>query len=68
MVMIPAETLQMMEQEAKDRAAARSGVYVDALSQIVDWWESLPPNLRQDIEGSGNVPGPIGRAMRLVRR
>jgi len=37
------------------------------LKQIVDWWNHLPPKLRQDIEGSGNVPGCISRAMTVIK-
>lgn len=32
---------------------------------IVMWWDGLPPNLRQDIEGSGAEPGCITKARRL---
>ncbi len=26
---------------------------------VLEWWDRLPPTLRQDIEGSGNEPGCI---------
>jgi hypothetical protein len=35
------------------------------LSEIVAWWDGLPPRLRQDIEGSGAEPGCIAKARRL---
>lgn len=34
------------------------------LSNILAWWDCLPPNLRQDIEGSGAEPGCIALARR----
>lgn len=37
-----------------------------ALGAVVDWWEHLPNDLRQDIEGSGRMPGCIARAKRLA--
>jgi hypothetical protein len=35
---------------------------VEALERIIEWWDGLPPRLRQDIEGSGNEPGCIAHA------
>lgn len=43
--------------------------YIDAaktLMKVVEWWRSLPPNLRQDIEGSAATPGAIRRAQTIV--
>lgn len=39
---------------------------VFCLATIVQWWDGLPPRLRQDIEGSGAEPGGIAKARRLV--
>lgn len=36
-----------------------------ALRNVVEWWDNLPPRLRQDIEGSGAEPGCIAAARRL---
>ena len=36
-----------------------------ALLRVVEWWDGLPPRLRQDIEGSGAQPGCIAAARRL---
>ena len=35
------------------------------LGSIVQWWDGLPPGLRQDIEGSGAQPGCIAKARRI---
>ena len=46
-----------------------SRAYIDAwrtLEAVVKWWKELPPNLRQDIEGGGAVPGAIKRAQKIV--
>lgn len=45
-----------------DRIAERT----IALKNVVDWWDGLPPCLRQDIEGSGAQPGCIAAARRLI--
>lgn len=37
------------------------------LHRVVEWWDGLPPNLRQDIEGSGAEPGCIAAARRALR-
>lgn len=37
-----------------------------ALYWVVEWWDSLPPNLQQDIEGSGNEPGAIALARKAL--
>lgn len=34
----------------------------EALVRVCRWWDELPANLRQDIEGSGAVPGAIAGA------
>lgn len=39
-----------------------------ALRNVVEWWEGLPPTLRQDIEGSGFEPGCIAAARRLSQQ
>lgn len=36
------------------------------ICDVVEWWYDLPPNLRQDIEGSGAIPGAIMRAQKSV--
>lgn len=43
-----------------------NGVHWNALRGIVEWWESLPPNLRQDIEGSGREPAAIVSARKAL--
>jgi hypothetical protein len=56
--------------EIVDAAMARhqrnATLYWNALRDLVEWWESLPATLRQDIEGSGAMPGCIARAKRLI--
>lgn len=47
------------------RAADRVAERTIALRNVVDWWDGLPPTLRQDIEGSGFEPGCIAAARRL---
>ena len=47
---------------AADRIAERT----IALKNVVEWWDGLPPRLRQDIEGSGAQPGCIAVARRLI--
>lgn len=37
----------------------------ECLASIINWWEGLPNDLRQDVEGSGAEPGCIVRARRL---
>lgn len=43
-----------------------SAVHWNALRHVIDWWDSLPPSLRQDIEGSGNEPGAIAIARKAL--
>lgn len=39
-----------------------NAVHWSALRLVIEWWDGLPPNLRQDIEGSGKEPGAIAAA------
>lgn len=50
---------------ADDGLKAAPGYFV--VMSILDWWDDLPAKLRQDIEGSGNEPGCIGRARRFLK-
>ena len=43
-----------------------NAVHWDALRGIIEWWDNLPPNLRQDIEGSGREPAAIARARKAL--
>lgn len=49
-----------------DRTAERFADRVIALDGVLQWWDGLPPNLRQDIEGSGAKPGCIAAIERLL--
>lgn len=53
--------------DSERRHRAHAIDYWDTLRHIVEWWETLPPNLRQDIEGSGADPSCIARAKKFVR-
>ena len=41
---------------------------VNALEAVAEWWNALPPTLRQDIEGSGAVPGCIANVSAALAR
>jgi hypothetical protein len=62
------DTFEALACASQEGARRPSGKYEDmfCLASVVEWWESLPPRLRQDIEGSGAEPGCIAKARRLV--
>lgn len=52
--------------DATARHQRRAVDYWNMLRDVVEWWDGLPPGLRQDIEGSGAEPGCIARARRFT--
>lgn len=65
------ELCAMMNQMVGGPALVEAQSEIDrlrgALQGVIDWWNSLPPNLRQDIEGSGAEPGVIAIARRTAK-
>jgi hypothetical protein len=54
-------------QAAFDRDLADTALQIGARDRhalwlVLEWWDGLPPSLRQDIEGSGAEPGCIAHA------
>jgi hypothetical protein len=60
------ELVEEIVGDAERRHHQRAVEYWNALHAVMQWWEELPPNLRQDIEGSGREPWAIVKARRAL--
>ncbi len=58
--------MAMREEEISEVFKARDASEA-VLVRVLEWWDGLPPRLRQDIEGSGFEPGCIAAARNHIK-